>query len=139
MKTCPNCGKLILHNFCRHCGSDIENGILGDFKTDFLNVFKHSDEYVYIFSVRGNQVIIKSDDLDGLKLMVKEKHYPWMDLTSPEKTPRKDTHPTPEFSTDFLKASSLQEPQIIPTASTKKKKSEDESYVPEYEISEVKE
>ena len=69
--------------------------------------------------------------------MVEEKKYPWelRDWKDNIRPQRSQTVEIPKFKSDFLKASSLKEPEIIPAASTRKQK--DESYIPEYEIEKV--
>ena len=54
MVSCPNCGEKVRNNFvyCRICGCLLEGGDSEDHITDLLNVFKHSDEYLYLFCER---------------------------------------------------------------------------------------
>ncbi|MBQ7928778.1 MAG: hypothetical protein IJ287_08585 [Methanobrevibacter sp.] len=139
MRECANCGKQMRDSFtyCRVCGTKLEDGVPGDYSTDMLNVFTDDDEYIYLFAENGNQVVLRADSLDGLAAMVEEKKYPWefrewKDNIKPQK---RQTVEIPKFKSDFLKASSLKEPEIIPAASTRKQK--DESYIPEYEIEKV--
>ncbi len=138
---CPNCGKGVRNGFahCRFCGSEMNGEHLGDFTTDMLNVFKIEDEYLYLFSENGNQVILRAGSMDGLAGLVEERKYPWefRDWKANVSHTKRQTVEVPEVKTEFLKASSLKAPEIIPTASAKRKKQEDESYVPEYEVEEV--
>lgn len=138
MAECSNCGKQLKDNvkYCRICGTRLDGGTPGDYSTEMLNVFKHGDEYLYLFFENGNQVVLKADSLDGLEEMVCEKKYPWQfrDWKNSAK-PHRETARIPEFKSDFLKASSLKEVEIIPTASTRRKK--DESYIPDYEVEKV--
>ena len=112
---------------------------LGDFSTDMLNVFKIGDEYLYLFSEKGNQVILRAGSMDGLASLVGQRKYPWefRDWKANVSHTKRKTVEVPEVKTEFLKASSLKAPEIIPTSSSKRKKQEDESYVPEYEVEEV--
>ncbi|MEE0935062.1 MAG: zinc ribbon domain-containing protein [Methanobrevibacter sp.] len=79
MIECTNCGKELRDNFryCRICGTELDGGEPGDYSTDMLNVFRHGDEYLYLFSEKGNQVILKADTLEELAVMVADKKYPW--------------------------------------------------------------
>lgn len=143
MVSCPNCGKKLRDTFeyCRICGSRLDGKIVGDFRTDMLNVFRHPDSYIYLFACSGNQDVIMADSLEELERIAVEKKYPWesYDWKDSFTASEVETRPVPEFSTEFLKASSLKEPEIIPTSSTRKefKRDEDESYVPDYEVSRV--
>ena len=138
---CPNCGKSVRNGFahCRFCGSEMNGEHLGDFTTDMLNVFKIGDEYLYLFSQKGNQVILQAGSIDELASLVEERKYPWefRDWKGNVGHTKRKTVEIPKFESEFLKASSLKAPEIIPTASAKRKKEEDESYVPEYEVEEV--
>ena len=82
MKICPNCLKELNDNFtyCRQCGCRIESGKKGDFKTEFLNVFFIEDEFVYLFTVNGRQIVLKADSIDKLKEVVKSNKFPWKEL-----------------------------------------------------------
>lgn len=104
-----------------------------------LNVFRDGDEYIYLFGVRGNQVVLRADSLEELAKIVEENHFPWefIDWKNSLSTHKKENLPVPEVQTDFLKASALAEVKVIPTASSKKQKLEDESYTPDYEVSRV--
>jgi hypothetical protein len=55
----------------------LESGVIGDFKTDYLNVFKINDEFVYLFSVKGRQIVLKANSIDDLREFVKIKRFPW--------------------------------------------------------------
>ena len=138
---CPNCGKSVRNGFahCRFCGSEMNGEHLGDFTTDMLNVFKIGDEYLYLFSQKGNQVILHAGSIDELASLVEERKYPWefRDWKGNVGHTKRKTVEIPKLESEFLKASSLKAPEIIPTASAKRKKEEDESYVPEYEVEEV--
>ena len=141
MVICPNCGKRLRDNFsyCRICGSKVDGGVPGDYSTDMLNVFKHGEDYIYLFSEKGNQVVIKAGSMDELAAIVCDRQYPWefRDWKNNVRHSERKTVEIPKFKTEFLKASSLKEPEIIPTASFKRKKDENESYVPEYEVERV--
>lgn len=143
MVSCPNCEEKSRDTFkyCRKCGSALNGEVVGDFKTDMLNVFRHDDGYIYVFAVKGNQDVIKSDTLEELEEKVCDKKYPWefRDWKNSITHSKPETHPSPKFTTSFLKASSLKEPEIIPTSSTRQnvQKDDDESYVPDYEVSRV--
>lgn len=121
---CPYCSKKSRDNFeyCRHCGSKLSGEIVGDFKTDYLNVFRHSDEYIYIYAVNGNQVVLRADSLDELAGKVSVRNFPWVQkgLKSTPKKAESETVKVPVFESEFLKASSLQRPQVIGTSSSKK-------------------
>ena len=140
MVVCPNCQKSLRDNFshCRICGSELTGERVGDFSTDMLNVFKIGEEYIYLFAENGNQVVIRAGSMDELAGIVCDRQYPWefRDWKSNVSHTEKKCVEIPELKTEFLKASSLKEPEIIPTASAKKKQ-EDESYVPEYEVERV--
>ena len=79
MIECTNCGKELRNNFryCRICGTELDGGEPGDYSTDMLNVFRHGDGYLYLFSENGNQVILKASTLEELAVMVEDKKYPW--------------------------------------------------------------
>ncbi|WP_458403126.1 zinc ribbon domain-containing protein [Methanobrevibacter sp.] len=134
---CPNCGKKSRDGFeyCRHCGSRLSGNLSGDFKTDMLNVFKHPAGYVYLFSVNGNQVVLKADSLDELAEMVFERKFPWefLDWKTNAKKPENEKVKTPPVESVFLKASSLKKPEIINPSPRKT----EESFVPDYEVSRV--
>lgn len=85
MKTCPNCSKTVNENFtyCNECGSRLDGEILGDFRTDCLNVFGIGDEFLYLFAVNGRQVVLKADSIDVLKESVRIRKFPWRE---PEKS-----------------------------------------------------
>ena len=85
MKTCPNCSKKLNESFkyCNGCGSNLEGEVIGDFKTDYLNVFKINEEFVYLFLVKGRQVVLKANSIDDLREFVKIKRFPWRE---PEKS-----------------------------------------------------
>lgn len=141
MQLCPNCGKKLKDSFvyCRICGTKLKGENPGDFTTDMLNVFDHGDEFIYLFSNKGSQVVLKAGSIDELALMAIEKKYPWefRDKSKNASSAKNvELVKTPRFETDFLRASSLQEPEVIPTSSTAKKvKAEkDESYVPDFEV-----
>ena len=141
MAVCPNCTKKLRDNFvyCRVCGSELSGENQGDFTTEMLNVFNHEDGFTYLFSENGNQVVLKAGSMDELAAMVHEKNYPW-EFIDRSKNSRKKVElvKTPQFETDFLKASSLQKPEVLATSSTfKKPESKDESYVPDFEVSRV--
>ena len=139
LRECPNCGKLIRDGFryCRFCGSEME-GQPGDYSTDMLNVFKHDGEYMYLFSENGNQIVLKAGSMDELAALVGECKYPWefRDWKANLSHAKPGKVGVSEVKSEFLRASSLKEPEIIPTASTRKKR-DDESYVPEYEVERV--
>ena len=144
MQVCPNCAKRLKDSYvyCRVCGTKLDGGNPGDFTTEMLNVFDHGDEFVYLFTDKGNQVVLKAGSMDELALMANEKNYPWefRDSTKNMDSAQKvELVKTPRFETDFLRASSLQKPEIIPTSSAAKRAEaqKDESYVPDFEVSRV--
>lgn len=112
---------------------------MGDFSTDMLNVFKHGEEYTYLFCKNGNQVVLKAGSIEELEGIVCDSKYPWelRDWKGNVSHAKRESIEIPEFETEFLKASALKEPEIIPTASFKRKRQEDESYVPHYEVENV--
>lgn len=142
MAVCPNCAKKLRDNFtyCRICGTELSGENPGDFATEMLNVFDHGDGFIYLFSDKGNQVVLKAGSMDELAVMVHDKKYPW-EYRDKSKNSHKNVElvKTPQFESDFLKASSLQKPEIIPTSSTLKKVEvkNEESYVPDFEVSRV--
>lgn len=79
MIECVNCGKELRDNFtyCRICGTELDGGEPGDYSTDMLNVFRRGDEYIYLFSENGNQIILKANTLEELAVMAADKKYPW--------------------------------------------------------------
>ena len=79
---CPNCGKTVRnHEFCFRCGYNIrKDENYGDNSTGFLNVFRIDDEYLYIYSVNGKQVVLKSNDLNDLKSKAEDEQFPWKEL-----------------------------------------------------------
>ena len=142
MAVCPNCAKRMRDNFlyCRICGTKLSGENPGDFKTEMLNVFTHEDGFVYLFCDNGHQVILKAGSIDELALMANDKKYPWEFRAKSKNSPRNvEMVKTPQFENDFLKASALKEPEVIPTSSTFKKveTKNDESYVPDFEVSHV--
>ena len=86
MRNCPNCGKTLNDDyaFCWKCGCNLNNGDNGDFTTGLLNVFKDDEEYIYIYSVHGKQVILRASTIDELRMLVEVNKFPWMDLESVE-------------------------------------------------------
>lgn len=141
MAVCPNCAKKLRDNFvyCRVCGSELSGENPGDFTTEMLNVFNHEDGFLYLFSENGNQVVLNAGSMEELAVIVHEKNYPW-EFTDKSKNSTKKVElvKTPQFETDFLKASSFQEPEVLATSSTfKKPEIKDESYVPDFEVSRV--
>lgn len=82
MKACPNCGKLLNGNFtyCWRCGCNLEAGDSGDFTTPHLNVFRRDEDYIYLFSIHGNQVILRASSIEELKVLVHMNRFPWMDI-----------------------------------------------------------
>lgn len=141
MVMCPNCGKKSRDDFayCRVCGSKLNGETMGDFSTDMLNVFRDGEEYLYLFCEKGNQVVLKAGSMDELAGVVFERQYPWefRDWKGNVKHGERQIAEMPKFKTEFLKASALKEPEVIPTTSFKRKRQEDESYVPEYEVERV--
>ena len=82
MKTCPNCFKKLNESFeyCNECGSELDGENRGDFSTSYLNVFEIENEFVYLFAVRGRQVILKADTIEDLKEFVRIKKFPWKEI-----------------------------------------------------------
>lgn len=110
--------------YCRICGTELEGGVPGDYSTDMLNVFTHGDGYMYLFSEKGHQVVLKADSLDELACKVKEAKYPWeFRKFKDNKKPRNDE--TSQMSdSDFLKPSRLNGFDEIPSASPSHPESE---------------
>lgn len=79
---CPNCEKKLSEKFtyCYECGCNVGEGVLGDFKTPHMNVFKDNEEFIYIFSVNGKQVVLRAGSIDELKMLVRLNKFPWEDL-----------------------------------------------------------
>ena len=94
---------------------------------------------MYLYSENGSQVVIKAGSVEELEALAAERQYPWesRDWKSNVSHVKRKSVERPLYKSEFLKASSLKEPEIIPTASFKKKKSEEESYVPEYVVEKV--
>ena len=82
MKTCPNCLRQMRDNStrCRECGSRLDGSVTGDFRTDYLNVFRSGEEWIYIYSVNGNQVILEAGSIAELGEYVRLKRFPWKRL-----------------------------------------------------------
>ena len=124
MIECANCGKELRDNFiyCRICGTKLGGGEPGDYSTDMLNVFKHGDDYIYLFSENGNQVILKAGTLDELAVMVGEKKYPWefRDWNSNLKSHKSETAEIPELKSDFMNPGGMNDPEFIPSSSARK-------------------
>ena len=82
MNICPNCLKKVNENFtyCNGCGSTMDGEREGDFKTDFLNVFKMDGGFAYLFAVRGLQVVLKADSIGELEKLVRLNRFPWREL-----------------------------------------------------------
>lgn len=143
MVSCPNCGEKMRNGFeyCRFCGSSLNGENPGDYKTDLLNVFRHDDEYVYLFADKGNQVVLRADSIEELGELACEMQYPWefRDWKNNVKTSKRERLPAPEIKTEFLRASALKEVEIIPTSSMKKhnRQKQQEGYTPDYEVSRV--
>lgn len=138
---CPYCGKDVRDDFahCRHCGSMVNGEAVGDFATDMLNVFRIDGQYIYLFSRNGSQVVLKAGSIEELARLVEDRNYPWefRDWKGSVSHAERKAVEIPEVKTDFLKASALKGPEVIPTSSARRKRDEDESYVPEYEVEEV--
>ncbi len=138
MVECANCGKHTRDNFeyCRICGTKLDGGELGDYSTNMMNVFRHGDEYLYLFSEKGNQVVLRADSLDEIAVMVGEKKYPWefRDTFGSDKPHIKETPYDSDSQSGFLNAGSLDEQDMTPADLTG---SDDESYVPEFEVERV--
>ena len=82
MNTCLNCLKKLNENFtyCYECGSEVGGEMIGDFSTNLLNVFHINNEYVYIFSINGRQIVLKADTIEELRESVKLNRFPWVEL-----------------------------------------------------------
>ena len=82
MNSCPMCSKKLNENFeyCNECGSKVDGGMMGNFRTNFLNVFHFNNEYMYLFSVNGRQIVLKADTIDDLKELVRLNKFPWMEI-----------------------------------------------------------
>lgn len=83
MIECPNCSKKLNENFtyCYICGCEIRSENMGDFKTNLLNVFHIDDEFLYLFSVKGKQVILKADSIEELQHLVWLNRFPWKEIS----------------------------------------------------------
>ena len=77
--------------------------------------------------------------MDELATLVQEKRYPWQfkDWKGDTRHTKRQSVAIPKVKTEFLKASSLKEVEVIPTFPVKAKKDGDESYVPEYVVEKV--
>lgn len=86
MRNCPNCGKALNDDyaFCWKCGCNLNGSDIGDFTTGLLNVFKDEEEYIYIYSVHGKQMILRASTIDELRMLVRVNKFPWMELESVE-------------------------------------------------------
>ncbi|MBP3791853.1 MAG: hypothetical protein ILA26_07475 [Methanobrevibacter sp.] len=81
MRTCPNCSRSINESFtyCWRCGCNLEENSLGDFTTPHMNVFRQDEDYIYIFSVHGRQVVLKASSIDELRMLAHMNKFPWKD------------------------------------------------------------
>ena len=86
MRNCPNCGKTLNDNyaFCWKCGCNLNTGGMGDFTTGLLNVFKDNEDYIYIYSVHGKQMILRASTIEELRMLVEVNKFPWMEPESVE-------------------------------------------------------
>ncbi|WP_405294272.1 hypothetical protein [Methanobrevibacter sp.] len=90
MKTCPNCFKNLTDSFsyCNECGSRLDGQNTGDFTTDFLNVFHVGGSFIYLFAVRGRQIVLEADTIEELRQLVGMNRFPWLEkkrsLLNPE-------------------------------------------------------
>ena len=82
MNICPNCLKKLNENFvyCNECECKVDEETKGDFKTNFLNVFKINHEFIYLFAVHGHQVVLKADSVDELEELVILNKFPWREF-----------------------------------------------------------
>lgn len=82
MNTCPNCQKRLNENFtyCNECGSRVDGEIMGNLRTNFMNVFQINNVYMYIYSVHGRQVVLKADTIEELKELVRLNRFPWAEI-----------------------------------------------------------
>ena len=108
---CPNCSKELNGKveYCNECGSKVDGSLVGDFKTDIHFVFKHPDEFVFVNSKNGRQVILKADTLEDLEMQVTQNGFFWVSKTGskPAKREVKKTREIEPSDSVFLKASSL--------------------------------
>ena len=86
MRNCPNCGKTLNDDyvFCWKCGCNLNTGGMEDFTTGLLNVFKDNEEYIYIYSVHGKQMILRASTIEELRMLVEVNKFPWMEPESVE-------------------------------------------------------
>ena len=99
MKICPNCKKKMNNRskYCRICGSKLNGDTVGDFKTEIINLFKDHNGYFYIFTVSGNQLILRDENIEILKMKVLSKNYPWIESKGfSKKNNSVKTNPTTE-------------------------------------------
>lgn len=109
MKICPNCFKKLNEKFtyCNKCGVDLDDGGSGkDLKTDYLNVFRKDEGFIYVFAVHGRQVILNADSIDELQKAVQLNKFPWRKLKE-DNSALLNTAPSEDFTisevTDFGK------------------------------------
>lgn len=119
---CPNCSKELNGKVecCNECGSRVDGSLVGDFKTDIHFVFKHPDEFVFVNSKNGRQVVLKADTLEDLERQVTQNGFFWVSKTGskPAKREVKQTREIEPSDSVFLKASSLKRDATIPKMET---------------------
>ena len=65
---CPKCSKDLNNRFeyCNECGCKVDGSLMGDFKTEYLFVFKHPESYIFLNAKNGRQVILRAQTLGDL-------------------------------------------------------------------------
>lgn len=112
MKVCPNCSRKVNGSgeYCNRCGSRLDGSAVGDFSTHIPFVFRHPQEYVFVNSLRGRQVIITSESLEGLEEKVRSRGFIWCGDTGVVETAVSEN--AEPADTVFLKASRLEQSEV---------------------------
>ncbi|WP_407454803.1 hypothetical protein [Methanobrevibacter sp.] len=115
---CPNCSKELSGKveYCNECGSKVDGSLVGDFKTDIHFVFKHPDEFVFVNSKNGRQIVLKANSLEDLERKVNQNGFFWVSKTgkAPAKKEKSETREIKKSDSLFLSASSLKTDATIP-------------------------
>ena len=115
---CPNCSKELSGKveYCNECGSKVDGSLVGDFKTDIHFVFKHPDEFIFVNSKNGRQIVLKANSLEDLERKVNQNGFFWVSKTGkpPAKKEKSETREIKKSDSLFLNASSLKTDATIP-------------------------
>ncbi|WP_406534822.1 hypothetical protein [Methanobrevibacter sp.] len=103
---CPNCSKELngFVEYCNECGCKVDGSLMGEFKTDFYFVFKHPQDFIFVNSKNGHQLVLRASTLEELEKEVKHNGFFWMSKNRKEAV---KTHPVLDSKDIFMPASSL--------------------------------